>query len=67
MTEIIALQIERRLRAVDHCTLKKKHEWHNYHDVDGGLALKAARLIKRQRKEIEALRDELAHHGVYPK
>jgi hypothetical protein len=31
------------------------------------LALKAARLIKRQRKEIQTLLDELAYHGIYPK
>lgn len=32
-----------------------------------GLAIKAARLIKRQRKEIQKLMDELAYHGIYPK
>jgi hypothetical protein len=67
MTEIIALQIERQLRDVDQCIMKLKYEGAQYHYVNFGLALKAARLIKRQRKEIEALRDELAHHGVYPK
>jgi hypothetical protein len=35
--------------------------------ADFNLALKAARLIKRQRKEIQTLLDELAYHGIYPK
>jgi hypothetical protein len=35
--------------------------------ANGSLALKAARLIKRQRKEIQELLDELAYHGRYPK
>lgn len=31
------------------------------------IALRAARLIKRQRKEIAELMAELAYHGIYPK
>lgn len=34
---------------------------------NGSLALKAARLIKRQRKEIQELLGELAYRGIYPK
>ncbi len=67
MTEVIAHQIERKLRDVYCCTMKLKYEGARHHDEVFGLALKAARQIKRQRKEIEALRDELAYHGVYPK
>jgi hypothetical protein len=67
MTKVISLHIERKLRDVYSCTMKLKYEGDRHHDEDGGLALKAARLIKRQRKEIEALRDELAYHGVYPR
>ena len=67
MIETPSQQIERQLRDVDQCIMKLKYEGARYHDVNGGLALKAARLIKRQRKEIKALQDELAWHGIRPK
>ena len=66
MTEIIANQMEHKLRGVWYCSMKPPHAGQSA-TANFGLALQAARLIKRQRKEIEALRDELAYHGIYPK
>jgi hypothetical protein len=46
--------------------MKPEYEGGSYR-ANFTLALKAARLIKRQHKEIQALLDELAYHGRYPK
>ena len=58
--------IEQKLRNVKYCLMKPDYEGDSLRG-NGSLALKAARLIKRQRKEIQELLDELAYHGRYPK
>ena len=58
--------IEQKLRNVKYCLMKPDYEGDSLR-ANGSLALKAARLIKRQRKEIQELLDELAYHGRYPK
>ena len=58
--------IESKLRKVEYCNIAPEYLGDSYR-ADFSLALKAARLIKRQRKEIQVLLDELAYHGVYPK
>jgi hypothetical protein len=58
--------IENKLRKVAYCNMAPEYEGDSSR-ADFSLALKAARLIKRQRKEIQALLDELAYHGRYPK
>ena len=58
--------IESKLRKVAYCNMKPEYEGDSYR-ANFSLALKAARLIKRQRKEIQELLDELAYHGIYPK
>jgi hypothetical protein len=58
--------IERKLRNVKHCLMKPAYEGDCLRS-NASLALQAARLIKRQRAEIQKLLDELAYHGVYPK
>jgi len=58
-------EIERKLRNVMWCNMGVPGE--NYTIGNHTIALRAARLIKRQRKEIESLMAELAYHGVYPK
>ena len=58
--------IESKLRKVAYCNMKPEYEGGSYR-ANFTLALKAARLIKRQHKEIQALLDELAYHGRYPK
>ena len=58
--------IEQKLRNVEYCLMKPDYEGDSLR-ANGSLALKAARLIKRQRKEIQELLGELAYHGRYPK
>ena len=58
--------IESKLRKVAYCNMTPEYVGGSYR-ADFSLALKAARLIKRQRKEIQTLLDELAYHGIYPK
>ena len=58
--------IESKLRKVEYCNMAPEYVGGSYR-ADFSLALKAARLIKRQRKEIQTLLDELAYHGIYPK
>ncbi len=58
--------IESKLRKVASCNMKPEYEGGPYR-ANFSLALKAARLIKRQREEIQELLDELAYHGRYPK
>ena len=58
--------IESKLRKVAYCNMTAEYVGGPAR-ADFNLALKAARLIKRQRKEIQALLDELAYHGRYPK
>ena len=58
-------EIERKLRNVECCDMRVPGESHTI--GNSTLALRAARLIKRQRKEIESLMAELAYHGVYPR
>lgn len=58
-------EIERKLRNVKYCNMRVPGE--RYTIANHSLALRAARLIKRQRKEIEELMTELAYHGIYPK
>lgn len=58
--------IESKLRKVASCSMMPEYEGDSYR-ANFSLALKAARLIKRQRKEIQSLLDELAYHGRYPK
>lgn len=58
-------EIEAKLRKVDYCVIPQ------YPGDKGGyanrsLTLHAARMLKRQRKEIADLMAELAYHGVYP-
>ena len=55
-------EIERKLRDVDYCVMKSRWLMTN-----STIALRAARLIKRQRKEIADLMAELAYHGIYPR
>lgn len=57
--------VESKLRKVAYCNMKPEYEGGSYR-ADFSLALKAARLIKRQREEIQDLLDELAYHGRYP-
>jgi hypothetical protein len=59
-------EIERKLRTVEYCNIPLRTGCGTLR-ADFNLALKAARMIKRQRKEIEALTAELAYHGVYAK
>ena len=61
----VSEEIERKLRNVEWCNMRVPGE--DYTIANHTLALRAARLIKRQRKEIEDLMAELAYHGVYPK
>jgi hypothetical protein len=58
-------EIERKLRNVEWCNMHVPGE--HFTTSNHTIALRAARLIKRQRKEIESLMAELAYHGVYPK
>ena len=58
--------IESKLRKVAYCNMTPEYVGGSSR-ADFNLALKAARLIKRQRKEIQELLDELAYHGIYPK
>jgi len=58
--------IENKLRNVEYCLMKPDYEGDSLRS-NWSLALKAARLIKRQRKEIQELLGELAYHGVYPR
>lgn len=64
--ELKAVEIERKLRNVEYCSIKPEYEGASLRG-NWGLALQAARLIKRQREEIGGLLAELAYHGVYPK
>lgn len=66
MSETESEKVERKLRSVGYCNIPL---WPGCETLYAhyGLALRAARIIKRQRKEIAALKDELAYHGVYPK
>lgn len=59
-------KIERDLRNVEYCNMKPGYPGDSM-QANFSLALLAARMIKRQRKEIESLMAELAYHGVYPK
>lgn len=61
-----ARTVERKLRNVECCDMKPEYEG-DASRANFGLALEAARLIKRQRLEIEELLAELAYHGVYPR
>ena len=58
--------IESKLRKVAYCNMMPEYVGDSYR-ANFSLARKAARLIKRQRKEIQELLDELAYHGRYPK
>lgn len=58
-------EIERKLRNVEWCNMRVPGADHTI--ANHTLALRAARLIKRQRKEIEELVAELAYHGIYPR
>lgn len=58
-------EVEQKLRNVSSCNMRVPGE--DYTIGNHTIALRAARLIKRQRKEIQELLDELAYHGVYPK
>lgn len=59
-------KVEKKLRNVAYCNMHPEHAGGSY-VADFGLALTAARLIKRQRAEIESLMGELAYHGIYPR
>jgi hypothetical protein len=65
VTDDLKERIEQKLRNVAYCQMRVPGEDHTIANFT--LALKAARLIKRQRKEIQELMDELAYHGIYPK
>ena len=58
-------EIERKLRNVKCCDMRVPGE--QYTIGNHTIALRAARLIKRQRKEIADLMAELAYHGIYPR
>lgn len=58
-------EIERKLRNVEYCNMRVPGE--EYMISNYSIALRAARLIKRQRKEIADLMAELAYHGIYPR
>lgn len=58
-------EIERKLRNVKWCNMHVPGE--RFTTSNHTIALRAARLIKRQRKEIESLMAELAYHGKHLK
>lgn len=62
----VSEEIERKLRNVEWCNMRIPGD-DTYTIANRTIALRAARLIKRQRKEIEDLMAELAYHGIYPK
>ena len=59
-------EIEHKLRNVACCKMRIPGDA-TYTISNHTIALRAARLIKRQRKEIAELMAELAYHGIYPK
>lgn len=59
-------EIEHKLRNVRYCNMRVPGD-DTYTTSNYSIALRAARLIKRQRKEIAELMAELAYHGIYPK
>lgn len=59
-------EIERKLRNVADCIMKPPYPGGSS-SGNSKLALQAARLINRQRKEIEELIAELAYYGIYVK
>ena len=61
----VSEEIERKLRNVEYCNMRVPGD-DTYTISNYSIALRAARLIKRQREEIKDLMDELAYHGIYP-
>lgn len=59
-------KLEYQLRSVEYCNMKPEYPGGSMR-ANSNLALLAARMLKRQRKEIESLMAELAYHGVYPR
>lgn len=59
-------KLEYQLRAVEYCNMKPKYPGDSM-QANYNLALLAARMLKRQRKEIADLMAELAYHGIYPR